>query len=368
MAENATQWYDGEGLPTNDVGLAGDYFLNTSNADIYKKISNTWQRIGNIRGAQGERGLQGERGEKGLKGDRGVAGLTGPAGPQGSIGLSGSIWYDGIGAPETSLGVINDFYLNIYNGDIYKKKGNNYWERISSFLPDLTYYLDRINVMVNDGYAKIHEIDATFVANMENMARTFNLSQEDMRSTFDSNMEYFINSFTEAQSSYQNTFNSFMDKSHETFDSLIDTSSETFNTFISQNTETFESQLDSLSGTFSDSIDSFNTSADERLESFARDVESHNEAFDEMLSNCTYTVDTYIENKDTELEERFRDLADVSPHNEILEARVSMDGTQHLYLKERLEYDFNNLKLDNLDIDAEDLINRINDIDGTLKE
>ena len=121
MATEATQWFDGEGLPTNDVGVSGDYFLNVSNADIYKKIGTSWQRIGNIKGTQGLQGEKGEKGEKGLKGDRGAAGAQGPAGPQGSPGKAGSIWYDGIGEPETSLGVVSDYYLNIYNGDIYKK-------------------------------------------------------------------------------------------------------------------------------------------------------------------------------------------------------------------------------------------------------
>lgn len=342
MAENATQWYDGEGLPTNDVGLAGDYFLNTSNADIYKKISNTWQRIGNIRGAQGERGIQGERGEKGLKGDRGEAGLAGPAGPQGSVGLSGAIWYDGIGAPETSLGVINDFYLNIFNGDIYKKRSSNYWERISSFLPDLTYYLNKIDIMINDGYTKISEIDATFIANMENMAKTFNVSIEDMRSTFNSNLEYFINTFNESQSSQYATFN----------------------TFITNSNNTFTNMMNEIDATFSSSVDTFNETVNNIEASFEEAKTSHEDDFNRALSEYETTINTYVEEKDTELEERFRELASVSAQNEILEARTAIDGTVHPYLKERLIYDFNNL---NLDVNYNELTEQINNIDKTLK-
>ena len=345
MADYATHWYDGEGLPTNDVGLAGDYFLNTSNADIYKKISNTWQRIGNIRGAQGEQGIQGERGERGLKGDRGDAGLTGPAGPQGSIGLSGAIWYDGIGAPETSLGVINDYYLNIFNGDIYKKRSNNYWERISSFLPDLTYYLNKIDEMVNGGYNKIGEIDTTFIANMGNMARTFNTTISDMQSEFNTNIESFVSIFYETQAQQQNSFNSFMSKSNATFTTM----------------------MSGCDNTFSTSVNTFNTTVENISNTFEEIKTRYEEEFDNSLINYENTVNNYVEEKDAELEERFRDIASVSPNNEILEARVSMDGTVHPYLKERLEYDFKNLKLDNLEIDAEDLINTINDIDSTLK-
>ena len=354
MADYATHWYDGEGLPTNDVGLAGDYFLNTSNADIYKKISNTWQRIGNIRGAQGERGLQGEKGEKGLKGDRGDAGLTGPVGPQGSIGLSGSIWYDGIGVPETSLGVINDFYLNIFNGDIYKKRANNYWERVSSFLPDLTYYLNKIDEMINDGYEKISEIDATFVANMENMAKTFNTTITDMKTEFNSNMESFINVFYENQAQQQNSFNTFMSNSNNSF-----------TTFMTTSDEAFTSAMNEYDSTFSTSVDDFNNTVENINNTFEEIKVRHEEEFDNALTDYENTVNTYVEEKDAELEERFRALADVSAQNEILEARTAMDGTVHPYLKERLIYDFNNL---NLDVDYDALTNQINNIDNTLKE
>lgn len=339
---HATQWFDGEGLPTNDVGLAGDYYLNTSNADIYKKISNTWQRIGNIRGAQGERGLQGEKGEKGLKGDRGIAGLTGPAGPQGTVGLSGSIWYDGIGVPEVSLGVINDFYLNIFNGDIYKKKSNNYWERISSFLPDLTYYLNKIDEMINDGYNKINEMDTTFIANMENMAKTFNTTITNMKSEFNTNIESFINVFYETQAQQQSTFNTFISNSNTTFDNLI--------TEIDLN--------------FTNSVDSFNDKINNIESDFSEIKDRHEDEFNVALSEFENTVNTYVEEKDIELEERFRELASVSAQNEILEARTAMDGTKHSYLKERLIYDFNNL---NLDVNYDELISRINSIDDTLE-
>lgn len=342
MADYATHWYDGEGLPTNDIGLAGDYFLNTSNADIYKKISNTWQRIGNIRGAQGEKGLQGERGEKGVKGDRGDAGLTGPAGPQGSVGLSGSIWYDGIGVPETSLGMVNDFYLNIFNGDIYKKKSNKYWERISSFLPDLTYYLNKIDIMVNDGYNKIDEIDDTFVSNMENMAKTFNTDITSFRNTFNSNINTFVQEFNDNIQAQRTEFNTFMSNSNKTFNSKMSTIDNTFNTSISN----FNNRVTTINNTF---------------ESVKNE---HQNEFDEALADYKDTVDSYISDKDSELEERFRELASVSAQNEILEARTSIDGTKFPYLKERLNYDFNNL---NLNIDYDGLISSINSVNDILE-
>ena len=161
----ATQWFDGEGIPTNDVGVTGDYYLNLSNADIYKKVYTSWQRIGNIRGSQGQQGERGEKGDRGLKGDRGATGPQGARGPEGPVGKQGAMWYDGIGVPELNLGVLNDMYLNIYNGDIYKKKGNSYWERVSCFLPDLQYLEDRVDAMVSRGDTKVAEMNAIFEAN-----------------------------------------------------------------------------------------------------------------------------------------------------------------------------------------------------------
>jgi len=54
-------------------------------------------------------------------------------------------------------------------------------------------------------------------------------------------------------------------------------------------------------------------------------------------------------------------------YNEILQARTSMDGTEHAHLKDRLFHDFNNLNID-LEVDYEALTTQINNIDDSLKE
>jgi len=61
-------------------------------------------------------------------------GPQGPAGPQGIQGLSGingSMWYNGNGIPSYTLGVGNDYYLNIANGDVYQRL-NETWVLISN--------------------------------------------------------------------------------------------------------------------------------------------------------------------------------------------------------------------------------------------
>lgn len=51
----------------------------------------------------------------------------GNASKLGLDGINGATWHTGNGAPSNGLGVINDLYLNIANGDVYKKTGSAVW-------------------------------------------------------------------------------------------------------------------------------------------------------------------------------------------------------------------------------------------------
>jgi hypothetical protein len=87
-------------------------------------------------GPQGEQGPAGATGATGPAGPAGATGATGPAGPAGATGATGlagaagadgadgadgSVWWNGTGAPDSSLGVDGDFYLNLDNGDVYNR-------------------------------------------------------------------------------------------------------------------------------------------------------------------------------------------------------------------------------------------------------
>ena len=52
---NGLGWLFGTNVP-NSEGRDGDLYLKTDNFDIYKKVSGSWQKIGNIKGAQGPKG------------------------------------------------------------------------------------------------------------------------------------------------------------------------------------------------------------------------------------------------------------------------------------------------------------------------
>lgn len=71
---NGLGWLFGTNVP-NSEGRDGDLYLKTDNFDVYKKVSGSWQKVGNIKGAQGPAGATG------AKGDRGE---TGPQGPKGA--------------------------------------------------------------------------------------------------------------------------------------------------------------------------------------------------------------------------------------------------------------------------------------------
>lgn len=126
-----TMWYDGIGIPSNDVGVDGDYFFQIDTNDIFRKTSGLWERIGNLRGRTG---AQGPRGDIGLPGLPGEKGERGPVGPQGAPGEKGESteWFDGVGIPTNEIGKAGDYFLDIQTADIYKKTENEYWERIGS--------------------------------------------------------------------------------------------------------------------------------------------------------------------------------------------------------------------------------------------
>jgi hypothetical protein len=69
---NGATWRDGSGAPSNGLGVDGDYYLNDSNGDVYKKVAGSYSVVGNIRGLQGIQGPSGSSGP--MIGGRMIAG------------------------------------------------------------------------------------------------------------------------------------------------------------------------------------------------------------------------------------------------------------------------------------------------------
>lgn len=55
-SSSSTIWYSGDGAPESSQGANGDYYLNETTADIYKKAGGSWGLIINIKGATGPAG------------------------------------------------------------------------------------------------------------------------------------------------------------------------------------------------------------------------------------------------------------------------------------------------------------------------
>lgn len=68
-ADGAT-WITGTTAPSTQ-GKTGDFYLNTSNFDVYSKATGSWVKTGNIKGATGAQGPQGATGAQGPQGPKG---------------------------------------------------------------------------------------------------------------------------------------------------------------------------------------------------------------------------------------------------------------------------------------------------------
>ena len=99
-------WWNGTADPPTITANYGDMYICSTNGNLYQNTdgNNTWLRIMSVLGPQGN------------------AGQIGPQGPRGPVG---TMWYNGYGAPAVNLGAANDYYINITNGNLYQKSADN---------------------------------------------------------------------------------------------------------------------------------------------------------------------------------------------------------------------------------------------------
>lgn len=94
--KDGSVWYTGEGAPAGGLGIDGDFYLRSSNGDVYKKAG-TWSVVANIKGPKGDTGATGEKGATGSTGPEGKEGPEGPEGPKGEPGDAGGAFTQKIG-------------------------------------------------------------------------------------------------------------------------------------------------------------------------------------------------------------------------------------------------------------------------------
>lgn len=103
--EDGSVMYAGPDAPTADIGNEGDYYLNSNTGEYYgPKDSNGWGNpIIVLMGEDGQDGTDGQDGE------------------------DGSQIYSGNGAPDASLGVEGDYYLDKDSYELYGPKTSSGW-------------------------------------------------------------------------------------------------------------------------------------------------------------------------------------------------------------------------------------------------
>lgn len=99
---DGAQWLNGTVNPTSGQGVVGDWFINTTSQDVFKKTnSTTWTLQVNIKGATGATGSTGAQGVKGDTGAAGpnnlvivTAGTALPTDPTELAALEGKLWVE----------------------------------------------------------------------------------------------------------------------------------------------------------------------------------------------------------------------------------------------------------------------------------
>jgi hypothetical protein len=89
----------GAGIPTKAIGIDGDFYIDSKNANLYgPKTKGVWKILTSLKQNEtksvatviGEQGGMGATGAQGDKGDKGATGNTGAAGATGSFGATGA--------------------------------------------------------------------------------------------------------------------------------------------------------------------------------------------------------------------------------------------------------------------------------------
>lgn len=108
MGPPGSMWYSGSGLPTEDIGIVGDYYLDLDTGQVYQKTIAGWVLSGSI---------------------------MGPTGPPGDPGTTTN-WLTGIGPPAPELGVVGDKYMDTETGQIYTKTISGWGDTGTNLITD----------------------------------------------------------------------------------------------------------------------------------------------------------------------------------------------------------------------------------------
>jgi hypothetical protein len=83
---SGTTWREDSGVPSDSLGIDGDFYLDGATGDVYERISGTYTLECNIKGPTGPQGVTGPTGSQGV---------TGPTGPERSAVTMELQWTSG---------------------------------------------------------------------------------------------------------------------------------------------------------------------------------------------------------------------------------------------------------------------------------
>ncbi len=135
-------WYTGSGAPGGGLGVDGDLYFRTLNAEVSVKAAGSWTVIADLTGNPGTNGFTWYTGSTAPSGGTGVDGdlhfrtsnadvskkITGAwtiianlTGLPGTNGTNGFTWYTGSTAPSGGTGVDGDLHFRTSNAEVSKK-------------------------------------------------------------------------------------------------------------------------------------------------------------------------------------------------------------------------------------------------------
>jgi hypothetical protein len=122
----------GTAIPTKAIGIDGDFYIDTKNANLYgPKTKGVWKIATSLKqtdtksvttvigeqGGMGATGPQGEKGDKGATGNTGVAGSNGSTGATGLTGAKGNDGATGVSGVAGSIGATGSVGATGAKGD-----------------------------------------------------------------------------------------------------------------------------------------------------------------------------------------------------------------------------------------------------------
>jgi len=118
----------GSGVPTKTIGIDGDFYIDTKNANLYgPRVKGVWKIATSLRitdskefvaSSAGSNGAKGDRGEQGATGPDGAVGAKGATGATGAVGLTGAAGATGAAGLAGATGNSGGTGMSGANGSI----------------------------------------------------------------------------------------------------------------------------------------------------------------------------------------------------------------------------------------------------------